>query len=75
MASARPRPSLYHAFCHVVGLGAPSGTHQVFTLVGNASRSEFEHRIDPEGRPRWRLIRWNDTSHLANVAADDGLMT
>ena len=62
--------ALYHAFCHVVGLGVPGVDHQVFSLVGNASISEVTHRIDSDGRARWQLLRWNDNSHLAAVTGE-----
>lgn len=69
--------ALYHAFCHMVGLGEPSANHQVFTLVGNASISELSHRRTSSGRDRWHLTRWNDGTHLAGVGdgAPAGLVT
>jgi probable phosphoglycerate mutase len=54
--------AIFHAFCHVTGLGSPARGHQVFALVDNASLSIVEHH---RASPPWRLRVLNDTGHLA----------
>lgn len=68
--------ALYHAFCHVVGVGMPAATHRIFTLVDNASISELTLRRSGASA-RWALVRWNDVGHLAalDVGARAGLVT
>jgi hypothetical protein len=58
--------ALYHAFSHVCGLGMPSPSHRMFTLVDNASLSVVEHR-SIDGGARWRLVAWNRVDHLAGL--------
>jgi probable phosphoglycerate mutase len=64
--------ALYHAFCHVCGLGSPGAGHPVFVLVDNCSLSTVERRLGEDGAHRWRLRGLNDTSHLAGLRPDDG---
>jgi 2,3-bisphosphoglycerate-dependent phosphoglycerate mutase len=59
--------ALYHAFCHVCGLGVPTESHHVFVLVDNCSLSRIEHRFSSEHKVRWRIVSLNDTGHLASV--------
>lgn len=54
--------ALYHAFCHVCGLGSPRAGHQVFVLVDNCSVSRIEQRQD-----KWRIVTLNETAHLADL--------
>lgn len=56
--------AIYHALCHVLGLGSPARAQSMFTLVDNASISVVEHHARA---PHWRL-RWvNRVDHLASV--------
>jgi broad specificity phosphatase PhoE len=60
--------ALFHAFCHIAGLGSPSKGHTVFVLVDNCSISRVDHRPTRDGKRRWRIHALNDTRHLAGVA-------
>jgi probable phosphoglycerate mutase len=53
--------AIFHALCHVTGVGSPSRNHPFFALVDNASLSVLEHHAAP---PPWRLRSLNETAHL-----------
>ena len=54
--------ALYHALCHIIGLGNPARGLQVFTLVDNCSITRVSHRGH-----YWYLTTVNETHHLASL--------
>jgi probable phosphoglycerate mutase len=51
--------AIFHALCHILGVGSPADRPGVFALVDNGSISTFVRRRDT-----WLLIAVNDRAHL-----------
>lgn len=51
--------ALFHALCHIFGLGSPGQRLQIFTLVANCSISRVTHRGS-----YWYVTSLNERQHL-----------